>query len=395
MQVFKLCIKVLEKNKTAMLIYIFIFLVISVMISRLSVSKPQTGYADVKTDIAFLSEENTPLVNGLKQELSKSANFVTVADQTEALQDALYFRDVTYIVRIPKGFTERFLKGENVRIEKTTVPDSVYGAYLDMKINRYLTTAALYAKYGGGMPQKKLVSLLKSDLDQTASVTLKPEKVRSAETVESGGTGTTFTMYYFNYLAYVLPAVLIFGIGAIMQVFNNRDLSLRSFCSPITARNYNFQFLLANIVFCIVCWAILLIPCALLDPKHFFSRATSFLLLNSFAFLLSAGGLSYLIGNLVKNRSAISALSNVCSLGPSFIGGVFIPRLMLSDTVLKIASFTPTYWYVKANEQIEALGTFDFSNLASSYGCMAVEAGFAVAFLALGLTAGKKTRVAG
>ena len=40
----------------------------------------------------------------LNRELSRVANFVELPDETEALQDALYFRTVTYILRVPEGF---------------------------------------------------------------------------------------------------------------------------------------------------------------------------------------------------------------------------------------------------------------------------------------------------
>lgn len=393
MQVFKLCLKVIKKNLKPMLIYVLVFITIAVLVTATSTHSKNSSYSDTKADVAFISEENTPLVNGLKQELAKSANFVNVADNANALQDALYFRDVTYIIRIPKGFTDRFMRGENVQIEKTTVPDSVYNTYVDMKINRYLNTAMLYIKNGKDITQEILVNQLKIDLGKTSSVALKAAKSDTGDSRSATTSSITFTTFYFTYMAYVLPAILIFGIAAVMQVFNNKDLSRRSFCSPITARNYNFQFLLANAVFSVLCWLVLIVPCTLFDPKNFFSSTTPLQLLNSFAFLFSASSLSYLIGNLVKNRSAISALSTVCSLGPSFIGGVFIRQVYLNDTVLKIASFTPTYWYVKANEQIGALGSFDYSNLAPAINCMLVEIGFAIAFIALGLVIGKRRRV--
>lgn len=387
MQVFKLCLNIIRKNKISMLVYVFVFLGIAIIISLATTKSPiSVGYDTAKADAAFFSEENTPLVGGLKQELSKSANFVSVADNTEALQDALYFRDVTYIVRVPKGFTEHFLNGENVQIEKTTVPDSVYSTYLDMKVNRYLNTAALYVKSEKGITQEQLVSRLKNDLAKSASVTMNSTQKSSNETQQP------FTSYYFDYLAYVLPAVLIFGVSVVMQVFNNKDLRRRNFCSPMTPRNCNMQFLLAIGFFSVACWLVLLLPCAVLDPKHFFSQNTSYQAINSFAFLLTAVGISYLIGNLVESKNAVPALANVCALGPSFIAGVFIPQKFLSDSVLKIASFTPTYWYVKANETLSVAKYFNGTTLSPVYGCILVELAFAAAFFSLGFAASKRKR---
>ena len=77
-----------------------------------------TLFNQQKSNIAFISEEKSPLIDGLKHELEKVANFVDLPDEKEALQDALYFRSVYYILRVPEGFTESFMKGENVQLEK-------------------------------------------------------------------------------------------------------------------------------------------------------------------------------------------------------------------------------------------------------------------------------------
>lgn len=387
MQVFNLCMKIIKKNKVAMLVYVSIFLGIAVLIAAISAKEPVgVMYTASKTNIAFFSGENTPLVAGLKQELSKTANFVDVADDTESLQDALYFRKVTYIVRVPKGFTEKFMNGENIPLERTTVPDSVYGTYINMKINRYLNTASLYVKSEKKITQEQLANNLKDDMSKTASVTMSTAQKNTDDHDQP------FTSYYFNYLAYVLPALLIFGISFVLEVCNGKDLRARNFCSPMTPRHYNAQIIAAIAVFSVICWFVLLLPCAAFDPRHFFSAGTPYQILNSFAFLLTAVGISYLIGNVVNGKEAISALANVCALGPSFIAGVFIPQRFLSASVLKIASFTPAYWYVKANETVGNVTNFSTDVLSPVYGYVLMELAFAAAFFALGLVASKRKR---
>ncbi len=386
MQVFNLCMKIIRKYKAAILVYVFVFLGIAILIASIAAKVPVGNtYSTSKTDVAFFSGEDTPLVAGLKQELSKTANFVDVADDTEALQDALYFQKVTCIVRVPKGFTEKFMNGESVSLERTSVPGSVYGTYVDMKINRYLNTASLYVKSEKGITQEQLVSSLKEDMGKSASVTMTAQK-------KAGETEQPFTSYYFKYLAYVLPAMLIQSVSVVLEVCNGKDLRARNFCSPMKPRRYNAQLILSIVVFSVVCWLVLLLPCAAFDPAHFFSAGTPYQILNSFAFLLTAVGVSYLIGNLVNGKEAISALANVCALGPCFIAGVFIPQELLSDSVLKIASFTPVYWFVKADLTIGSVTHFNASVLSPAYGYMLVELGFAAAFFALGAAASRHKR---
>jgi ABC-2 type transport system permease protein len=387
MPAFKLCMKIIWKNKSSLILYTVIFLVVAILLSTIATKEPATGsYVGARTDVAFFSEEDTPLVAGLKQELSKSANFVELADNPSALQDALYFRSVTYIIHVPKGFTEQFMAGKKSVIGRSTVPDSVYSTMIDMKLNRYLNTAALYVECEPNITQEQLVARLKQDMEKTASVTL------SSASADTGDGEQSFLSWYFNYLAYVLPAVLIFGISALLEVCNKRDLRARSFCSPIAPRRYNTQLLLAIASFSIASWVILILPCMFFDPTHFFSASTPYHILNSFAFLLTAVGISYLVGNLINGKQAISALANVFSLGPCFISGVFIQQKYLSDSVLKIASFTPAYWFVEANETVGNATNLSREVLLPVFGDIFVELVFAVALFAVGLVVGKSRR---
>lgn len=88
----------------------------------------------------------------------------------------------------------------------------------------------------------------------------------------------------------------------------------------------------------------------------------------------------------------MSAAANVVALGCSFISGVFVPQEMLGDTVLNIASFTPTYWYIKANSAIAETVEFSFKNLTPIYTDMLIMLAFAVACIAVALVIMKQKR---
>jgi ABC-2 type transport system permease protein len=101
-------------------------------------------------------------------------------------------------------------------------------------------------------------------------------------------------------------------------------------------------------------------------------------------------GISFLTGNIVKSRNAISAVANVLSLGTCFISGVFVPRDFLGDTLLKFASLTPTYWYVKSNHIIgsmERLKEEDVRAILTSFIVMLV---FAVTAFAVSMVLKKQ-----
>ncbi len=384
MPVFNLCMKIIRKNLPSMMIYIVIFLSISIAFAATATKNQPTSFTSQKANVAFISEESSPLIDGFKQELSKTAHFVDIPDEPEKLQDALYFRSVTCILRIPKGFTAAFLRGDNVTVLKTVIPNSISNAYVDININQYFNAARLYVKNEAGITQEELVQHLSEDLAGNTPVQLK-----NAQAV----TRTDFSMNYFNYLPYALSSILILGISAIMLVFNNKDLSRRNFCSPISAGRVNFQFVLANLTFTAICWAIMVGAGVLIGMQNGVNQNLPYFLFNTFVFTLSASSVSFLIGNLLKNRNAISAVCNVVTLGPCFISGVFVPQEFLSSSVLKIASFTPTYWYVRANNEIAALQNFNSSTLSPIYSYLVIEFGFAIAFFAVSLVVGKRKRM--
>jgi len=386
MQVFKLCLKVLKKNKATMLIYIVVFLVVSLIMSSAMTKDEQADnlFIQKKSNIAFISQENSPLIDGLKNELEKVANFVELPDEKEALQDALYFRSVSYILRIPKGFTESFMKGENVQLEKTTVPDSLSNTYIDLCIDNYLNNARLYVQHVGDISQESLVLHLKSDLSVNTSVELKTKSDKAQNHI--------YANYFFNYMAYSLLSVLILGMTALMLVFYDNNLRRRNACSPVSARSMNLQFILASLLFTVFTWMIMVIFCLLYNLDNSFNLNTVYFLINSLVFAVCGASISFLIGNLVKSANAISAISNVVTLGLCFISGVFVPVEFLGDSVLRIASFTPTYWFVNANNRIAELTEFNFSNIEPILSCMLIQLGFALAFFVVALVISKRRR---
>jgi ABC-2 type transport system permease protein len=387
MQVFKLCLKILKKNIPSMLIYLIIFMVVSLIMSSATASDQQKDniFTTVKSDIVFISEETSPLIDGLKNELGKIANFIEIPDETEALQDALYFRSVSYILRIPKGFTESFISGENVHLEKTTIPNSIGNTYIDLSINKYLNTAKLYIQHMNNITQESLSEYLQSDLAISTSVEMQTNSNYTKK--------HTLINYFFNYLSYTLISVLILGMSTLMLVFNNNDLKRRNVCSPLSANTVNMQFILATLLFTLVSWLVMVIFCFIFNYRDSFNNNTVYFIVNSFVFAICGASISFLIGNLVKSREAISAVSNVVTLGTSFISGVFVPQEFLGDTVLKIASFTPTYWYVDANNRIAELTQFDITHMEPVLRNMLIQFGFALAFFAIALVIAKHNRV--
>jgi ABC-2 type transport system permease protein len=103
--------------------------------------------------------------------------------------------------------------------------------------------------------------------------------------------------------------------------------------------------------------------------------------------------IGFMAGQFIKGYVAQSAVTNVVSLGASFISGVFIPQFVLGPNVLKISSFLPFYWYVKAVDTIGALPSYSFEDVRPVLGHMLIQLGFAAAFIIISLVAAKQRKV--
>lgn len=389
MPVFKVSMKIIKKNLALMLIYIFIFIMVSMIVKSMNSNEGSVStFSDTKVPIAIIAEENTPVTEGLATALSDVSTLVSLKDDQESIQDALYFRAVYMVIRIPEGFSASLMSGSPMSLETTTIPGSTESVQVTMQINQFMKLSQLYltgsasGSVSNALNEETLTSHVLEQLKNTTKVTMVAPDPNAVE----GG----LMPFFFNYLSYSYMFIMIMGVSTVMMVFKRKEIKWRNACSPITGLSKSLQFLLANAVFAFGTWVILIFLCLVFDARNIFKVNTLYFMLNSIVFALSVLGLGYLVGNLVKGREAVSAVANIITLSSCFISGVFVPQAFLGESVLRVASFFPTYWYVKANLQIANLTHFDFSSISGILGILLIELGFGAAFLAVSLAVGKR-----
>lgn len=378
MQVFKAYVKIIRKNAGQLLMYLGIVIALAIMMNQFNAQKSQPGFSETEVSLAFFNQDSkaaSDIVSGLKDYLQKHANLVEVADDPEKIRDALFFGKIAYVIRIPAGFSESFGNTDPVRIEQLSAPDSTTSAYMDMLVNKYLNTDRLFRQ---GLPKAsegEIVRLTQENLDVGTVVEMKSaeSRVGSYDNV----------VYFYNYLAYALLAILILGITTCMLTFSNLDLKRRNLCSPMTLRSMNMQMIAGGLLFSLFSWGMLVAVSLVIYGKAMLTQTGFYLILNSFAFMLVGLSLSYLVGNMLKSRNAQAAVSNVLTLGMSFISGVFVPQAILGKTVLSIARFTPSYWFVKANIDIGSQVNFIGQTMRAIFFSMLVQLLFAAGLLAI------------
>jgi ABC-2 type transport system permease protein len=183
------------------------------------------------------------------------------------------------------------------------------------------------------------------------------------------------------------------GITTIMLVFNEADLSKRNRCSPLSPFRMNLQIFLGNATFALVVWLVICAVNLLLYGQTAGIAGIALLCLNALVFTIVSLAIGFLAGKYIKNGIVQSAFANVVSLGISFISGVFVEQGLLSGSVLKVASFLPGYWYVKAVNTIRDLADYSFQSMTPLFCDMLIQLGFAAAFIIIALVVTKQQRV--
>lgn len=383
MQVFRLHFKLLKKSFSSIMIYLVVFLVIVVGSSLNAKQNSEKIFKESKVDIAFINyDKDSALLNGLKEYLGSSCDFKEIGNSKEAIQDALFFRSVVYIITIPKDFTDQFLKGEVATVQKLSVPESTDSVFIDMAINNYFNKVKLYMNHTKNLSKDEIVKSVMRDLSGEVEVDIYSNAAKEKD--------NSLLVNYYNYIVYAMLSTLILGIGSIMISFTKIDIKRRNLVTPVSITSINLQQILGNITFAIGFDIILILLGFLLNGKITLDQISLLFILNLLVFSVAALSIAYLVGILVKSREASNGIANIIGMGSCFISGIFVPREFLGDSVLNVAKFTPTYWYTTNNDLIGKLTNYTIENFSMIFENMLIQLGFAIAIFAISLVISKK-----
>ncbi|MDD3241784.1 MAG: ABC transporter permease [Bacilli bacterium] len=354
MIVFKSYFKVLKKLLPVVFIYFGIFFAISIAINLSYRNTNNSNFDFEKTNVNIAcinNDEDTILINNFIDYLDSIGNLKEIENNENEVLDSLFFRHVDYVIEIPKGFTKDFLSNKDVSFEIKKVPDSTSATLVEVLLNQYMNKASVYSKLG--ISEEDIVKYVNKDISISTNVDI----------YKDDGNTTNYINFYFNYLNYILLAIVISVVGMTLASYNRIDLKKRNIVSPINNKSRNRQLFMATFIVTFAIWLVFVISALILYKEEAFTLNGLLIVSNSFIFMLFALSLANFLGNLVSNPETLSAISNVISLGSSFMCGVFVPQQFLGDFVLNIAKILPNYWYVKNNDLIANISSFNRSNL--------------------------------
>ena len=382
MIIYKTFLKILNKCKFPIILYTGILIFFAGV--NMTSNDQSMDFTAEKPDILIINyDKEEGITKNFIDYLKENTTVRTdIENNEQAIKDAIFYRDISYIIYIPKNFGEDLLAGKNPELQFKSTGE-YQSTLANMITERYIKTANKYIE--DGAQDEELYSKIKETIDKKADI-----EITSKLDTHSLGRLTR----YFNFSAYSFIAISIHVISTIILIFRGEKINKRTVIGSTDYKKINTKLLIANTGFLLIVWAFYVIMAKVLIGDVTFSTQGLYMILNSLVFLSSTVTLGFLLSIFVKNKNTITALINIVGLGSSFLCGVFVPMEFLPNFVLKIAHVLPAYWFVKNNELIGNTEVFTGEVLKNMGINAAVVLGFAILFFILtNIVSRKKLKV--
>lgn len=372
MQVYKAFFRILAKQKGQMIMYLCIFASITGIMAAQGAKNGKEMFQASSYEFAVFDEDQSVASHNLISYLAKDNKEVKLENENEAIQDALYNRQVKCVLYIPKGFGASLEEGkELLPIEISGVPGTVYSETFQNLVSQYVSIVRGYIV--GGFSVEEAMLKAEAAAGQEVEVNM----------ADGGQVGQSNEYYFFSYIPYVMVSMCIVGIGPILIIFHKKEVRARNNCSAYSLSRINLELFAGTVIAGLGIGAIFFLLTLAMNGKAILSTRGLLFGLNMLSFVVVSLGIVFLVGQLAKKTTILSMISNVIGLGMSFLCGVFVPLELLGDGIVKVAHFLPAYWYIVAARAIDSYNSGDA--LGEIGTAMGIQLLFGIAFVCIGL----------
>lgn len=379
MTVFNTFWKVINKYKGT----IILFTVMLILFGGINTTSSNNSldFTNDKPDILIINnDQNKGLTKNLISYLKENTNVKDIKDEEE-IDDALFYRQVNYIIYIPNNYRNDILSGINPKINIKTTGD--YDSSLaEIILKRYLKTQEVYSKTTSN--EQELIEKINTNLKTKSEVSI-------TSTVNTDKTSKVSR--YYNFASYSIMYTIIFIICMVLASFNEKAIKKRTIISSMNYKTHNKLILKASFLYSIIVWLLFMILGMILFPDTVISLRGLIYNINAFIFTFASLTLALLISSLSSNKNAITGIANVVCLGSAFLCGAFIPTTWLPETVIKISRVFPTYWYVNSNDLLSSLEKINLNTIEPIIINMLVVLLFSLTFIVLTNIISKKKQI--
>ena len=336
MTVYKTFFKVVNKYKFLIIIYTAMLILFAGF--NMQTSQNSTNFVAEKPDVLIINnDKEQKLSKNLVEYIEKNSNIVDIENDEEARNDALFYRDVSYIIYIPENYSKDFLNGLNPEINIKSAGDAG-SSYAEMMLTRYIKVANIY--------QKELQN--EDELIKTINETLEKE----AETEITSKLDTdnlTRAAFYYNFMNYSILAGCVYVICIIISSFREEKIRKRTVISSMNYKKFNRQLLVSNGALAFILWLLYVVLSFILIGDIMFTTHGLILIANSFVFSICSLTIAFLIANLINNKNAINGIINVVALRFKLFMWCFCASRMVARHYIKNSSYV-TFILVYTNE---------------------------------------------
>lgn len=350
MTVFNTVLKIVNKYKFTIILYTVMLIIFGGL--NFKTSNNSVSYVATKPDVFIINEdEEIGITKDLINYFDKNTNIKDLDTDEESINDALFYRDINYVIYIPKNFRNDFLNGKNPKINIKTTKD--YNSVLaENLLDNYLKTATIYRN--NMLNEEDLIK----KVNESINISTKVEVTSKLDT-----NTLSQIAFYFNFLNYSILAGCVYVICLILSSFKEKNIHKRMIISSTNYKKLNNKLLLSMGSIAFILWILYIILAYILLGKVVISEHGIIYIINSLIFMMCALTISFLIGNIVNSKTAINGIINVVALGSSFLCGSFVPMEWLPKSVLTIAHVLPSYWYIKTNELLKTIEVINLNTL--------------------------------
>lgn len=350
MIVFSTFWRIVKKYKGTILLYT----VMLIMFGGINLTSNSTNdmFTPTKPNIFIVNKDsNMELTKNLINYLKKNTNVVSLEDDEEKINDALFYRDISYVIYIPKNYSKDVLDKKNVTIDIKSSKDYT-SSLTEMMLDKYLNVQSNLVNITNN--QDELVNMINNTLDINSEVVVNSKLDNSYLNRVSR---------YFNFGSYSLLAVIIFIVTLVINSFKENTINKRIIVSSFNYKKHNSLLMLSSFVYSLIVWVLFSLLSVILLGKDMISLRGILYFVNTFMFIMPTLSFGILISTLVNNKDSIGGIVNVVSLGSAFLCGAFIPTEYLPKIVLSIAHVFPAYYFIDSNNLLSSMEIINFSNL--------------------------------
>jgi hypothetical protein len=379
MTVFKTFFRIVNKLKPTIILYTALLIIFGAV--NMKTSDNNINFVNSKPDILIINQDvNKGLTKNLIDYMKKNSNIMKVENNEEKINDALFYREVSYVIYIPKDYRKNVLLGKNPKLDIKKTDE--YDAHLsEMMLKRYIKLQNIYNKEAGS--EDELITLINDNINDDVNVKI-TSKVDTSKTYNIA--------YYFNFASYSILAIIIYIVCLVLCSFKEESISKRINISNINYKSHNNKILLASIVFSSIVWLLFVIIGVTIVGDIMFSIRGLISIINSFIFTFCTLTLSILISSLTNNKNAISGIVNVIALGSAFLCGAFVPAEYLPSSVLNFAHILPAYYYINSNDLLKNIDVINISSMQPIIINMIIIIIFSILFIILNNIVTRKKR---